>query len=63
MAARVEIQPVGEVWFIGQERPCGCLVDWFDVSCGDHAGPAQISCPRCEFALLGVRHDCEEGCG
>lgn len=60
MAARAEIQPAGEVWLVGEERPCGCFVEFVDLVCDAHRRP-WLYCPDCEFVLLGVLHKCEGG--
>jgi hypothetical protein len=64
MPARVEIQPAGEIWFVGEERPCGCFVEFVDVACESHSdllARPRLFCPNCKFALLGVLHQCKGG--
>jgi hypothetical protein len=64
MAARSEIQPAGEIWLVGEQRSCGCFVEFVDVACQLHSDlldRPRTFCPDCEFALLGVLHNCEGG--
>jgi len=64
MAARVEIQPAGEIWLVSEERPCGCVVGFVDVACELHSdllARPRLYCPDCQFALLGVLHGCDGG--
>jgi hypothetical protein len=64
MSARVEIQPAGEIWIVGEERLCGCVVEFVDVACELHSDlldRARFFCPDCQFGLLGVLHGCGGG--